>query len=62
MNANKLMSLTNKTFDSLDINVLLTKLDCIGFCPSLINLMESYLKDRKAYVAYIGFRSNTFSV
>lgn len=51
-----------KAFDSLDINILLAKLDCFGFCPSLLKLMESYLRGRSAYVTYNGFNSNTFSV
>jgi hypothetical protein len=40
-----------KAFDSLDHNILLHKLNSIGFTESSLQLMESYLKNRKQYVA-----------
>ena len=40
----------SKTFDTLSHNILLRKLKHYGVCDSALNLMKSYLEDRKQFV------------
>lgn len=49
-----------KAFDRVDNDVLLTKLDDIGFSPKLIKFFASYLRDRKQYVQHGIFISSQY--
>ena len=42
----------SKAFDTLVHNILLNKLHTYGICDIAIELMESFLKNRKQYVTY----------
>lgn len=47
-------------FDSVPHEILLSKLGALGAGPSLITLMDSYLKNRRCYVSYNGHKSQEF--
>ena len=47
----------SKAFDRLDHGILVQKLDKLGLSLALLNLITSYLEDRRQYVEYHGFRS-----
>lgn len=51
----------SKAFDTIDHCILISKLCAIGFCPSALALIQSYLNDRSCYVYYNGFSSSTFT-
>lgn len=51
----------SKAFDRLDHGILLCKLMRFGLSIKLLNLIESYLHNRRQYVEYRGFRSREFS-
>ena len=42
----------SKAFDTLSHNILLRKLKHYGVCDSALNLMKSYLEDRKQFVQF----------
>lgn len=46
-----------KAFDRVDNDVLLLKLDNIGFAPNLLKFFASYLRDRRQYVQHGHFVS-----
>ena len=50
------------TFDTLDHNILLNKLHTYGICDIALELMESYLKNRKQYVTYDDSISETLPI
>lgn len=47
-----------KAFDCVQHDLLLTKLDRYNFSPKSINLMSSYLADRRQYVTHNSYVSN----
>lgn len=49
-----------KAFDGLDHSILLHKLDMLGFATSLLQLFQSYLRNRYQLVQYQGFKSDKF--
>ena len=52
----------SKAFDTLDHNILLTKLNYYGVHGKEYNLFQSYLSDRSQYVEYNGSISATCSI
>ncbi|CAH0549695.1 unnamed protein product [Brassicogethes aeneus] len=50
----------SKAFDKVNHGILLKKLGNFGFSHSLIQLIKSYLYNRKLFVCYNGFNSNYF--
>lgn len=52
----------SKAFDSIDHKLLLAKLESFGFCPSLVELMSSYITNRTGFVFYNGYSSNIFAM
>ena len=51
-----------KAFDTIDHDLLLTKLDHMGFRGHFNNYMESYLTERKQYVQVGNFRSRESTI
>lgn len=51
-----------KAFDSLDRNLLLYKLDCVGVRGVALNWFKSYLSDRKQVVSILNQVSNALDV
>ena len=47
----------SKAFDKLDHGILLSKLRSIGFDNTLLQLLQSYLSNRKFFVSYNGYTS-----
>lgn len=52
----------SKAFDKLDHSVLLKKLSLFGFSDLLVKFWTSYLVNRRQFVGYNGFRSESFFV
>lgn len=52
----------SKAFDKVNHNLLLFKLDQMGFSKPLINWIESYLKGRKQYVKFRTAQSHVINV
>ena len=52
----------SKAFYTLDHNILLNKLHTYGICDIALELMESYLKNRKHYVTYDDSISETLPI
>ena len=51
-----------KAFDTVQHNILLSKLKSIGITGSLLTLLSSFLYERKQYVMYQNVVSDKFSV
>ena len=58
---NKFLDLP-KAFDTLDHNISLNKLHMYGICNIALELMESYLKNRKQYLTYTYSISETLPI
>ena len=52
----------SKAYDVVDHAILLLKLEALGFKPQALNLMASYLKDRKQFVSLEGKTSEKLVV
>ena len=52
----------SKAFDTVSHDLLILKLDLIGFPPKLLSWISSYLKDRTQRVVFNDFRSRKISV
>lgn len=50
----------SRAFDSIDFEILISKLSSLGLSPSFLQLLHSYLYNRCTYVFYNGFRSYDF--
>ena len=50
----------SKAFDTIPHHTLLEKLSAFGFSPSLLSLVNTYLRDRPCRVHYNGFLSDEF--
>lgn len=51
----------SKAFDTVDIDILLSKLQKFGIEDSLLNWFKSYLRGRSIQVAFNGYKSSPFS-
>ena len=51
-----------KTFDTVNHNILCNKLNYYGLCGNVNRLIQSYLADRKQYVSINGFESNLSNI
>lgn len=51
----------SKAFDTVDHSILIHKLSTVGICESMLNWFKSYLTNRRTYVAFGGFKSDSFS-
>lgn len=51
----------SKAFNRINFDILLRKLSCWGFTPSLVALFASYLKGRRQVVAYNNYRSDVLT-
>jgi hypothetical protein len=49
-----------KAFDKVDHEILLAKMDILGYSTALLELFRSYLKDRKQYVVFKGKISDVY--
>jgi len=49
-----------KTFDKVNHALLIDKIRAFGFGDSLVALCKSYMRNRKQYVVYKGFRSRIY--
>ena len=47
-----------KAFDTVDHNILITKLHYYGICGNIIKWFESYFTDRKQYIYFKGKKSD----
>ena len=52
----------SKAFDSLSDEILLRKLQHYGSCGVALNLMASYLKNRKQFVQFESYKSDMKSI
>lgn len=52
----------SKAFDTIDHVLLVDKLSVIGLSPDLVYLLQSYLTNRKQFVAVNGFISKCYDV
>lgn len=52
----------SKAFDTLNHNILLSILHYIGFKPNAVNLMRSYLSDRKQFVKFNNLSSSSIAL
>lgn len=50
-----------KAFDTLNHDLILSKLSSLGAAPSVVQLILSYLSQRACYVTYNGFKSYEFT-
>jgi hypothetical protein len=51
-----------KAFDVVDNDILLRKLAGVGLTPHLLKFFASYMRDRRQYVEYAGYRSDPYFV
>lgn len=51
----------SKAFDTVDVDILLSKLDSIGLCDNLIKLFHSMLHGRRQFVEYRNVKSAQFN-
>lgn len=51
----------SKAFDTVDHSILIHKLSILGISDTMLNWFNSYLNGRKSYVAFGGFKSDSFS-
>nr|CAH7744555.1 unnamed protein product [Callosobruchus chinensis] len=49
-----------KAFDKIDHNILIQKIECLGFNKTYVDLLKSYISLRPHYVYYNGFSSSTY--
>lgn len=49
-----------KAFDTVDNDILLSKLSALGYTPHLFKFFASYLSERQQYVEYAGYKSRPY--